>query len=148
MHSCLGLCPICKNMLALTFRVTWSKRWRWPSGWRHKGKGAQRLYLVMWKGYPNTEASWETESHLHNVPLILEDYLSRVRATNNADAGPKETAKAVDGGPGSYDASRAFNNDVPTLVNEVFAGEIAFGTPNLQRDLCRLCIGLLTTKLI
>ena len=31
---------------------------------RHKGKGAQRLYLVMCKGYPITEASWEPESHL------------------------------------------------------------------------------------
>ena len=31
---------------------------------RHKGKGARRLYLVMWKGYPITEASWEPESHL------------------------------------------------------------------------------------
>ena len=45
---------------------------------RHKGKGARRLYLVMWKGYPITEASWEPESHLHNAPLILEDYLRRV----------------------------------------------------------------------
>ena len=42
---------------------------------RHKGKGARRLYLVMWKGYPITEASWEPESHLYNAPLILEDYL-------------------------------------------------------------------------
>ena len=45
---------------------------------RHKGKGAPRLYLVMWKGYPITEASWEPESHLHNAPLILEDYLRHV----------------------------------------------------------------------
>ena len=45
---------------------------------RHKGKGARRLYLVMWKGYPITEASWEPESHLRNAPLILEDYLRRV----------------------------------------------------------------------
>ena len=42
---------------------------------RHKGKGTRRLYLVMWKGYPITEASWEPELHLHNAPLILEDYL-------------------------------------------------------------------------
>ena len=42
-----------------------------PSDWleveailRHKGKGARRLYLVMWKGDPITEASWEPESHL------------------------------------------------------------------------------------
>ena len=44
----------------------------------HKGKGAQCLYLVMWKVYPITEASWEPESHLRNAPLILEDYLHRV----------------------------------------------------------------------
>ena len=31
---------------------------------RHKGKGAQHLYLVMWKGYPIAEASWEPELHL------------------------------------------------------------------------------------
>ena len=44
----------------------------------HKGKGARRLYLVMWKGYPITEASWEPRSHLQNAPLILEDYLRHV----------------------------------------------------------------------
>ena len=31
---------------------------------RRKGKGARHLYLVMWKGYPILEASWEPESHL------------------------------------------------------------------------------------
>ena len=30
----------------------------------HKGKGAQHLYLLMWKGYPIIEASWEPELHL------------------------------------------------------------------------------------
>ena len=45
---------------------------------RHKGKGASRRYLVLWKGYPLTEASWEPESHLQNAPLILEDYLRRI----------------------------------------------------------------------
>ena len=47
---------------------------------RHKGKGARHLYLVMWKGYPITEAIWEPKSHLRNAPLILEDYLRRVGA--------------------------------------------------------------------
>ena len=47
---------------------------------RHKGKGARRLYLVIWKGYPITKASREPESHLRNAPLILEDYLYRVGA--------------------------------------------------------------------
>ena len=28
---------------------------------RHKGKGVRCLYLVMWKGYPITEANWEPE---------------------------------------------------------------------------------------
>ena len=45
---------------------------------RHKGKGARRLYLVIRKGYPITEASWEPESHLQNAALILEDYLRHV----------------------------------------------------------------------
>ena len=47
---------------------------------KHKGKGARRLYLVMWKVYPITEASWEPEVHLQNAPLILEDFLHYVGA--------------------------------------------------------------------
>ena len=47
---------------------------------RHKGSGARRLYQVLWKGYPITEASWEPESHLRNAPQILEEYLRRVAA--------------------------------------------------------------------
>ena len=47
---------------------------------RHKAKGARHLYLVMWKGYPISEASWEPELHLQNAPLILEDYLHCVGA--------------------------------------------------------------------
>ena len=45
---------------------------------RHKGKGAKRLYQVLWKGYPVTEASWEPELHLQNALSILEDYLRRI----------------------------------------------------------------------
>ena len=45
---------------------------------RHTGKGARRRYLVMWRGYPLTEATWEPESHLTHAPAILEDYLRRV----------------------------------------------------------------------
>ena len=45
---------------------------------RHKGKGARRLYQVLWKGFPITEASWEPESHLANAPQVLEEYLRRV----------------------------------------------------------------------
>ena len=45
---------------------------------RHKGKGARRLYQVLWKGFPITKASWEPESHLANAPQVLEEYLRRV----------------------------------------------------------------------
>ena len=43
---------------------------------RHQGTGAGRRYLVLWKGYPLTEATWELESHLANAPDILEEYLT------------------------------------------------------------------------
>ena len=49
-------------------------KWRLFSSIRAK----ERLYMVMCKGYPITEASWEPESHLRNAPLILEDYLHHV----------------------------------------------------------------------
>ena len=47
----------------------------------HRGKGAQRRYLILWKGYPLSEAIWEPESHLLNAPDILADYLRRVQNT-------------------------------------------------------------------
>ena len=54
---------------------------------RHKGKGARRRYLVLWKGYPLDEATWEPEASLDHAPEILEGYLPRVekeeRATRN-----------------------------------------------------------------
>ena len=42
------------------------------------GKGAQRRYLILWKGYPLSEATWEPESHLLNAPDILAGYLRHV----------------------------------------------------------------------
>ena len=60
---------------------------------RHKGKGARRLYLVMWKGYPIIEASWEPESHLQNAPLILEDYLHRVGVEDQRRRRTRENQK-------------------------------------------------------
>ena len=44
---------------------------------RHRGKGTRRQYLVLWKGYPFTEATWEYERDLVNAPEILEAYLRR-----------------------------------------------------------------------
>ena len=48
---------------------------------RHRGKGAQHKYLILWKGYPLSEATWDLESHLLNAPDILADYLKRVQHT-------------------------------------------------------------------
>ena len=48
----------------------------------HQGSGARCRYLVLWKGYPLTEATWEPESHLTNAPDILEEYLCQVEARN------------------------------------------------------------------
>ena len=42
---------------------------------RHQGKGNRWQYLVLWKGYPFTEATWEYERDLVNAPEILEAYL-------------------------------------------------------------------------
>ena len=50
---------------------------------RHKGQNARRLYQVLWKGYPITEASWEPESNLQNAPDFLEDYPRRVAEAEN-----------------------------------------------------------------
>ena len=40
----------------------------------------------------------------------------------NAGAGTEENVEAVDGGPGSYEASGEFHDDGPTLEDEVSAG--------------------------
>ena len=58
---------------------------------RHKGKGARRLYQVLWKGHLVTEASWEPESHLRNASSLLEDYLCRVAASK-----PKQSRRKKD----------------------------------------------------
>ena len=44
----------------------------------HQGKEARHRYLVLWKGYPLHEATWEPKSHLANAPNILEEYLRHV----------------------------------------------------------------------
>ena len=50
---------------------------------RHKGTKTWRLYQVLWKGHPVTEAYWEPESHLRNASSLLEDYLHRVAETES-----------------------------------------------------------------
>ena len=49
---------------------------------RHQGTGARHWYLVLWKGYPLTEVTWEPESQLTNAPDILEEYLHWVEIRN------------------------------------------------------------------
>ena len=45
---------------------------------RHKGEGARRRYLVVWKGYPLSESTWEPEANLTHASEVLADYLRRV----------------------------------------------------------------------
>lgn len=47
----------------------------------HKGMGTQRRYLVKWKGYPNSDRSWEPESNLENAEDILTAYKRQLRLT-------------------------------------------------------------------
>ena len=47
---------------------------------RHQGKGARHQYLVSWKGYDLSEATYRLESHLANAPDFLADYLHCVKA--------------------------------------------------------------------
>ena len=52
----------------------------------HWGKGTRRQYLVLWKGYPFTEATWEYERDLVNTPEILEAYLRHNNLLRNRDS--------------------------------------------------------------
>ena len=49
----------------------------------HWGKGTCQQYLVLWKGYPFIEATWEYERDLGNAPEILEAYLHRNNLLRN-----------------------------------------------------------------
>ena len=51
----------------------------------HQGTRAWHRYLVLWKGYPLTEATWEPESHLTNAPDILEQYLCWVETQDRGN---------------------------------------------------------------
>eukprot|EP00210_Caulerpa_lentillifera_P002711 g2591.t1 len=41
---------------------------------RHRGTKKRREFLVLWKGYPVHEATWEPFSNLANCPKILNEY--------------------------------------------------------------------------
>ena len=62
---------------------------------RHKGKGSKRRYLVVWKGYPLTEASWEPESSLQHALEICEDYLRRIAAPKKRQSRNRGSKKSI-----------------------------------------------------
>ena len=39
-----------------------------------RGVGRNAKYLVLWKGYPYSEATWELASSLDKAPLALEEF--------------------------------------------------------------------------
>ena len=90
---------------------------------RHKGKGARCLYLVMWKGYPITEARWEPESNLQNAPLILKDYLHHVKAKEQRWHRNIGTRRRFDGASEEYEAIGEFAAEGPVLVGGLRVGD-------------------------
>jgi hypothetical protein len=42
-----------------------------------RGKGKRRRYLIKWKGYPDSENTWEPEENLERAQDLLEIYKSR-----------------------------------------------------------------------
>ena len=52
---------------------------------RYWGKGACQQYLVLWKGYPFIEATWEYERDLVNALETLEAYLHHNNLLPNRD---------------------------------------------------------------
>ena len=95
----------------------------------HKRKGAQRLHLVMWKGYPIIEVSWEPESHLQNTPLSITCAASGRRTS--IDGRLEETGQRVDGGSEECKAMGEFAAEGPVLVGRLHRwGEISFGVHN------------------
>ena len=45
-------------------------------GKRYVGRGPSKTlqYLVLWQGYPRSEATWEPLAHLHQVTDIIQAY--------------------------------------------------------------------------
>jgi hypothetical protein len=42
--------------------------------YRGKGKSKRLEYLVLWKGYPDYERTWQKEIDLKNAPAVIKDY--------------------------------------------------------------------------
>ena len=55
-------------------QIEGEEEWEVQSIMAHRYNGKRRQYLVRWKGYPSSEATWESESSLKNASEILERY--------------------------------------------------------------------------
>ena len=45
---------------------------------RHRGRQVIREYLILWKGYPAHEMTWEPEDNVANAPEKIAEYFGRV----------------------------------------------------------------------
>ena len=45
---------------------------------RHHGRHVVREYLILWKGYPAHEMTWELEDNIANAPEKIAEYFGRV----------------------------------------------------------------------
>ena len=66
----------------------------------------------------------------------------------SADARIEETGRRVDGGSGSMRPQVRLRLKDQCFLGAYVQGVVTFGAPILQRNLYRLCVGLLTTGLI
>ena len=53
---------------------------------RRRGKRTKIEYLIVWKGYPAHEMTWEPEENVANVTEKISDYYRRIEG----NASPKE----------------------------------------------------------
>lgn len=59
-----------------------SEEWEVEEVVAHKGEGADRLYLVKWKGWPVEYNSWEPAEHLANAPKKVAAYHARPKQSH------------------------------------------------------------------
>ena len=45
---------------------------------RHRGRQVIRKYLILWKGYPAHEMTWEPKDNVANAPEKIAEYFGRV----------------------------------------------------------------------
>ena len=45
---------------------------------RHRGRTTKIEYLILWKGYPGHEMTWEPEENVANAQEKISDYYGRV----------------------------------------------------------------------